>query len=369
MSTLIAILLILLPLLIGLAALCIWIKYFQHRIGVTPVEEPMLRAPGESQRNRIEELHEDMLLPIMMALILPVGLAFVAWQKGTPVSDIDLFPWLLPFGMSAMIVGLSGRRLVKIFRELRNRRLGYAGECLVAERLQPLLKTDCLIFHDCPADKHGNIDHIVVTPRAIYAIETKTRRKKKDDERGDYESRVFFDGQSLIYPWGREDFGLDQSRRQARWLSELLTKALGEPVPVQPVLALPGWMVERTGRGDVSVVNPKQLPALIREPRTPPRPAALKRMSQIEFLLETRCRDVPFPGAIVAREAKKAAREAFLKRRKNASNAGPACAPKANPRQVTSSPEAIGALETGRPLQISRGSPENSLGPPAAVTL
>ena len=38
------------------------------------------------------------------------------------------------------------------------------------------------------------------------------------------------------------------------WLRE----AAGEPVPVQPVLVLPGWYVERARRGDVLVLNGKQ---------------------------------------------------------------------------------------------------------------
>jgi len=83
------------------------------------------------------------------------------------------------------------------------------------------------------------------------------------------------------------------------------------------VLTLPGWMVERTKPGDVSMVNPKQLPALIRERSSQPVSAALRRrMEQIGVVLANRCRDVPFPGVEVAKEAKKRARRALQKKAK-----------------------------------------------------
>jgi hypothetical protein len=180
-------------------------------------------------------------------------------------------------------------------KKIRNYEVGWAGERLVAERLTPLARHGYLIFHDCPAENHGNIDHIVVTPTEVYAIETKTRRKVPSPDPDPPKAEVIYDGQTLIFPHGDEGFGLDQARRQARWLSGLLSRHLAEHVSVQPVLGLPGWWVERRGRGDVSVLNPNQLPALICE-RKPIvwNSAAVRRMQQIEVVLDGLCRDVVF---------------------------------------------------------------------------
>ena len=78
-------------------------------------------------------------------------------------------------------------------------------------------------------------------------------------------------------------------------MRDFLNKALCEPVKVEPVLALPGWMVRRTGRGPVYVVNPKEIRALVRARGIQTiTPAQTKRMQQIAFALEQKCRDVEF---------------------------------------------------------------------------
>ena len=78
---------------------------------------------------------------------------------------------------------------------------------------------------------------------------------------------MIYDGHTLRFAGGRAHGGdLEQARRQASSLADELSKATGEPVAVRPVLALPGWFVERTGRGDdVIVVSAKALKCLMRE--------------------------------------------------------------------------------------------------------
>jgi len=53
-------------------------------------------------------------------------------------------------------------------------------------------------------------------------------------------------------------------RSQAEWLSKALTKSTGDSVTVRPVVALPGWYVERTGRSDVNVINPKNVSFMLK---------------------------------------------------------------------------------------------------------
>jgi hypothetical protein len=223
MTPLASTLLIVSPLLVAITCFAVWLKFFSHKIGVTPVEEPMLRAPGESLRQRIEELNELFGEQVMKIIMFPFVFGLVH-HLSAPLQSLTGTAMLTAATSAAVI--FYARKGYRTLSTLRNCRLGYAGECLVAERLLPLHQEGFFVFHDCPADNHGNIDHIVLTPTKVYAIETKTRRKRLSSETLSYEAQVTYDGRSLIYPHGVEDFGLNQARRQARWLSDLLSEHL-----------------------------------------------------------------------------------------------------------------------------------------------
>mgnify|MGYP000447730379 CR=1 FL=1 len=61
---------------------------------------------------------------------------------------------------SAIIDPLDARMMANIF---------------VAEALAPLTVDGCRIFHDVPAAAF-NLDHVIVGPTGVFALETKTRR-------------------------------------------------------------------------------------------------------------------------------------------------------------------------------------------------
>jgi hypothetical protein len=59
---------------------------------------------------------------------------------------------------------------------------------------------------------------------------------------------------------GRDTYGIEQAANNARTLAKWLTGAVGETVPVTPILALPGWMVDRRAPcKTVHVLNPKEI--------------------------------------------------------------------------------------------------------------
>lgn len=130
---------------------------------------------------------------------------------------------------------------------------GLAGELAVAQSLIPLVADGGLVYHDFPADKF-NIDHIVIGESAVFAIETKSRRKPATG--GSASARVSYDGSTLKFPAHVETKPIDQARRQAQWLERFLESGVGEPVKVIPVLALPGWYTQNTvRRPDVLLTN------------------------------------------------------------------------------------------------------------------
>jgi hypothetical protein len=82
-----------------------------------------------------------------------------------------------------------------------------------------------------------------------------------------------------------------QARDNARWLEKELSKATGERLTVQPIVALPGWWVTLKANSDVKVLSGKQISGFIAK-----EPAQLsgKAIQQISYQLEQRCRDVEF---------------------------------------------------------------------------
>jgi Nuclease-related domain. len=103
-----------------------------------------------------------------------------------------------------------------------------------------------------------NIDHIVIGPRAVYAVETKSIRKPQGSD-DDSHYKVTFDGTALSFPDFQNRKAVEQARRQAHWLRRYLKESLGLDIPVVPAIALPGWWIDKTESGrnsDVKVFTP-----------------------------------------------------------------------------------------------------------------
>jgi len=150
------------------------------------------------------------------------------------------------------------------------------------------MRQGAVVFHDIPANNF-NIDHVVIASEGVFAVETKGFTKPKQG-RGKADATVVFDGKVLKFPtWTTKD-PLEQAERQAAWLAKWLASAVGSPVPVLPVVALPGWFIERTGRGDVRVFNGKQLAGLLKCRGT--QPLSTQDVQRIAHQVEQRCRTV-----------------------------------------------------------------------------
>jgi hypothetical protein len=253
------------------------------------------RGPGESLRRQVERLDDAMLNRFALAFLLPLlasgGLLLVTTHLADHRQWIGLGTLLA--GLLAGLV-LLGRSLAAQLDEWRNRYLGYFGERVVAEALEPLKAQGYHVFHDVPANDGRapfNLDHVVVGPTGIFAIETKTRRQGSARD-GFASHEIIYDGDRLSYPWGTDQHGLAPARERAAWLARWLETELEIPVPVQPMLTFPGWTVITRQPGPVTVVSPAQLPAAItaaaRTTLGPPHLAAVIKR------LDVQCRDVEF---------------------------------------------------------------------------
>jgi len=265
-----------------------------------PENTRLLRGPGESLRRKVSELDEKILNELGLAFVLPAGafgvFLYLAIQLQGAAGLLCAALGLLAL---VTVMFLCVRRLGAHLDRRRNTALGAFGERIVAEHLEPLKAAGHRVFHDLPAGDPSagsdaapyNIDHVVVSPSGVFAIETKTRRKGRARV-GFMAHEIIYDGRALAYPWGEDQYGLDQARHQAEWLAGFLQRQLGRPIPVQALLVFPGWMIIRKGRGAVNVLNPKELPAAIAPAAGCPAALDAEGMDLVARQLEARCRDV-----------------------------------------------------------------------------
>jgi hypothetical protein len=257
----------------------------------SPFSENALRSPGQSLFFSLNEKKAQCQYDLIMFMVSPcivyslhISQSYFAGEKETAMRIS------LSFFLGFVIFYIFGARLVKSIKQAKKLRLGYYGELATGQCLQQLVRGGYHVFHDFPAEKF-NIDHIAVGTGGVFAIETKARSKPVlKNGNGRDEAKVIYDGNKLKFPTWEETEPLVQAERQAKWLADFLTKAVGEPVKVQPILSLPGWYVERTARHGMLVVNPKNLSFLLKS-----KDLSESMINRIAHQLEQKCRDVE-PG-------------------------------------------------------------------------
>lgn len=214
--------------------------------------------PGQQLMKRVNDHGDDILASVMImyfALPLMLGawaIARVNWQNFRFGGSEALFTTA---AFALFCFGLW--RFVKYGKARSQAEDGLIAEQMTGQLLNRLIGPNCIVAHDLPCDGF-NIDHIVIAPKAVYAIETKSFRKRRDFA-GDTHYKVSYDGRGLQFPDWRETDAIEQARRQAQWLSRYLRDSLARDIPVIPALALPGWWIDTTDTGrqsDVRVFTP-----------------------------------------------------------------------------------------------------------------
>jgi hypothetical protein len=240
--------------------------YIRKRSNVKfPFADAVPRNPGEALAEKIANLTFDFAMFFPMASLTPIYSYAVFLQIGAdrqqPPSLIIAVPL---FVFAALGTAWFLIKLIRTMNKLHLYRIGYAGEVAVGGALNQLMLQGYRVFHDIKGDKKFNIDHLLIGPTGVFAVETKTKTKKKEIK-GKQTHKVMYDGKSLFFP-DRPDSPhrafLEQSKRNAKWVSKWLTEATGHPVKAQPVLVLPGWFIEIIKPGDVRVLNHNQVKAL-----------------------------------------------------------------------------------------------------------
>ena len=264
-----------------------WIKDRRRR---SPFTNDFLRNPGHTLLQQWDDARGEVIVYMSASMSMPLLLFSVlvtqAWWTQRPIPTwVWLFHGVIAIGLSIVL----GTKLLQAMCRVQQLRLGYEGELAVGQELNQLMCAGYRVYHDFPADGF-NVDHVVIGPTGVFSVETKARRKLVTGD-GRADVQVEYTGQVLRFPSWLDRKTLDQTHRQAQWLSRWLSSAVGESVLVRAAVALPGWFVTQTGRGDVLVFNGKRPETVF------PQVRGTRRMSpemiqRIAHQVEAKCRDV-----------------------------------------------------------------------------
>jgi hypothetical protein len=271
-----------------LGAVLLWRHRERSQARRNPLTSHLLRSPGQSVRDQFEQLRWDVALYLSLGMLpipLVIGVLLAEWAlRGEAPGTVQV-----AFLSMAAVCGLAwlGWKLWASMRNLRQLWLGCEAEVAVGQELNELLRHGFRVFHDFPVgQREFNVDHVLVGPTGVFAIETTGRSMPKPGAAG---WEVTYDGKALQFPGWREADPIRQAETAGAWLQVWLSNAVGERVKVQPVVVLPGWQVKRTGAEEIPVLASEQIPSYFTSAY---RVLDAKLVQQIALQLEQRCRDV-----------------------------------------------------------------------------
>ncbi|WP_038044458.1 nuclease-related domain-containing protein [Thioalkalivibrio sp. ALJ3] len=224
----------------------------------SPLKARPLRNPGESLEQEIDRLINDRAMAYMVAAGVMVAITLLEWLRWWRGFEVPLAIWTV---LTVLFVIAVGVIVWKTRIRVHNLRQGLDGEKAVGQYLERLRDRGAHILHDLPGDGF-NVDHVVIHPSGVYAIETKTYSKPAKGG-----PQIVFDGDQVrVAGYTPERNPVRQAQACAAWVREQVMELTGKKVPVRPVVVFPGWFVQPTAESkgsDVWVLNPKALPAFI----------------------------------------------------------------------------------------------------------
>ena len=218
----------------------------------SPLKDNPLRNPGQSLDEQINKLLDDKLLNYILFSVMLTALALTEWYRW--YVNASFSPKL--FSAVAIVAVLySVVKVRPLLRQVKHLRQGRDGERAVGQYLEELRESGCKVLHDIVADNF-NIDHLVLSEKGIFLIETKTFSKPLKGE-----PIIKYDGEKLLINGHEPDRNpVVQAKASARWLHDFLQETTGKSFPIKPVVLFPGWFIQTTVRlkpSDAWVLEPK----------------------------------------------------------------------------------------------------------------
>jgi len=225
----------------------------------SPIKQAPLRRPGQSIREAIHEIQFNDGVMYAMLLGMSVTFLILVWIVYLFPSSSKSVWFTTTISIFAIVISLWRLRGYK--RTVDNLQLGLDGELEVAENLEDLKKEGNIVFHDLLGNGF-NVDHVILSRKGVFVIETKTRRKTST-------SMIEYDGINIKVDGHviKEDF-IQQAAAEASWISSELESGTGKKYPIRPIIVFPGWFVKGSGtalQSEIWVLNPKAMVKIIQQ--------------------------------------------------------------------------------------------------------
>lgn len=224
----------------------------------SPLKAPPLRYAGQSLDEEIQRVIEDEVSVYVMAAAMAIGIAFYEWWRWYSKSPPQ--PVVITV-FAAVVLVYTVRKVILARRKLKILRMARDGERVVGQFLEGLRENGYRVLHDIVGENF-NIDHLLIGPKGVFTIETKTMSKPL---RGKPE--IDYDGTQILVNGFKPDRDpVVQAKAQAHWIKELVKELTGKSITVRPTVVYPGWFINQTQKGsrpDVWVLNPKALATFI----------------------------------------------------------------------------------------------------------
>jgi len=200
-----------------------------------PVEGSLRRLAGQSVRDERDKLLNDTLADYLLLIMIFWLLAGWEWfhrWKPLPAGAEILT------GAALLVTAYCVVRIFRMRKEIGNLNQAEKGERRVSELLTQLRRKRYVAFDDLLVDQ-SNIDHVLVGPGGIFAIETKAYSIFGNGCVGVDESGVLrlSNKPALKNP-------LRQSAASAADIAKILKDRMRRDFDVIPVLIFPGWTLK-----------------------------------------------------------------------------------------------------------------------------
>jgi hypothetical protein len=200
-------------------------------------------------------MNDHITAPYFFAAFLVV-IAGLEWFKY--LNNAKPKPIIYSFAAAVAVI-YAAYKIWRAKRKIAQIKLGRDGERVVAQYLEWFRTANHFVFHDVPSGD-ANVDHVLIGPKGIFTIETKTHSKPI---RGECKVRVE-DGVVLVNGNQVDRNPIIQAKAQANWLRNFLAESKFK-APVWPVVLFPGWFIEPFDTKAVGawVLEPKALSTFI----------------------------------------------------------------------------------------------------------
>src|ERR1051325_10366430 len=200
-----------------------------------PISGPLRRLAGQSVREELHKiLNEDVgaYIAVGLAFLLLAGWEWFRWWAHSPPQPVVVSI------IALILVTWCTIRIVKARTDIRNLKQAEKGERRVSELLTQLRRKRYVAFDDL-VGIGSNIDHVLVGPGGIFAIETKSYSVFGNECVGVDQAGVLRLSNKLA-----AGDPLRQATAAAERVARILNDRLRTAFDVTPVLIFPGWTLK-----------------------------------------------------------------------------------------------------------------------------